>query len=479
MTFNSNYSHKTEPLKHQFEGIKYIEETDAVALFDEQGLGKSKMVIDALVNNIRDKIIDSVLVICKKTLMENWKEEIAFHSYLSSIVISGNVNNKFKLFQNRSDFYIVCYESVASVIDLLEILFDTYNLAIVLDESQKIKNPAAKITETILSIGSMAKKRIIITGTPIANNPEDIWSQYYFLDGGKTLGKDYQVFREEYGINYRSTNVSDYENRLDPLRESILNNSLRRTKDVLSLPDKEYHNVIIEMEGKQRELYDATKKQLLDELEQIINDPDSNITMSTIDNQLVKMLRLVQISSNPRLIDKEYDGAVSKFDKLDELVERIISQNEKCIIWSSFVSNIEELKIRYSRHRPAIIHGGIPIEQRNRHISKFKNDPTRKIMIANPSAAKEGLTLVSANNSIYLDRSFKMDDYLQSQDRIHRIGQTKKCHIYKLLCQETIDEYIDEILQKKEKVLKYTMGDINTIEYGDELTLTYLKKILG
>jgi len=86
-----------------------------------------------------------------------------------------------------------------------------------------------------------------------------------------------------------------------------------------------------------------------------------------------------------------------------------------------------------------------------------------KILIANPAAAKEGLTLTSANNAIYLDRNFKMDDYLQSQDRIHRISQTKKCHIIKLIARNTIDEYIDEILEKKELIAKYALGDSNNL----------------
>lgn len=103
-----------------------------------------------------------------------------------------------------------------------------------------------------------------------------------------------------------------------------------------------------------------------------------------------------------------------------------------------------------------------------------------KILIANPAAAKEGLTLTSSNNAIYLDRNFKMDDYLQSQDRIHRISQTKKCNIIKLIARKTIDEYTDEILEKKELIAKYTLGDFNNLNMKRQsLSKEDLLKILG
>jgi len=106
--------------------------------------------------------------------------------------------------------------------------------------------------------------------------------------------------------------------------------------------------------------------------------------------------------------------------------------------------------------------------------------PKHKILIANPAAAKEGLTLTSANNAIYLDRSFKMDDYLQSQDRIHRISQTKKCNIIKLIARKTIDEYTDEILEKKELVARYALGDSNNLDIKRQcLSKEDLLNILG
>ena len=127
-----------------------------------------------------------------------------------------------------------------------------------------------------------------------------------------------------------------------------------------------------------------------------------------------------------------------------------------------------------------MLFGEVPILDRNEVVERFMKDEKCRLLIANPAAAKEGLTLTRANNAIYLDRSFKMDDYIQSQDRIHRIGQKKKCKIIKMIAKDTIDEYTDEILEKKYLLSQFTLGDIKTMDTPREfLTKEDLLKILG
>ena len=127
-----------------------------------------------------------------------------------------------------------------------------------------------------------------------------------------------------------------------------------------------------------------------------------------------------------------------------------------------------------------MIFGDIAIDDRDKAIIKFMSSSENKVLIANPSAAKEGLTLTAANNAIYLDRNFKMDDYLQSQDRIHRISQKKRCNIIKLIARDTIDEYTDEILEKKELIFKFTIGDTTNLEINKPcLSKDDLMRILG
>jgi SNF2 family DNA or RNA helicase len=121
-----------------------------------------------------------------------------------------------------------------------------------------------------------------------------------------------------------------------------------------------------------------------------------------------------------------------------------------------------------------MLYGDLPIDKRNLNIRAFKIDPECKILVANPAAAREGLTLTSANNAIYLDRNFNLVDYLQSQDRIHRISQTKKCKIIKLIGKGTIDEYVDEILRRKKIIANFVQGESDTLSLGN----TYSKEDL-
>ncbi|HJH27813.1 MAG TPA: helicase [Methanophagales archaeon] len=472
-----DYSPKTTPLSHQIEAIEYIKKHDIVPLFDEQGLGKSKMVIDALCSNIESKEINGALIVCKKTLIDTWKNEIQKHSHLFPVVLSGTKRQRGRSFLTYGHFYIVNYESLVREIELIKLILKNKNFAIVLDESQRIKNPAAMITKAILSLNNLAKKKIIITGTPIANRPEDIWSQFYFLDGGKSFGYDYYEFKKKYDLKLKGEeSLKNYEKDLLELRKKIDKLSIRRTKNILELPEKKYWDVFVDLSKNQQEIYDTVKSELYYE----IKNKGGERIIDEIENYLVKLLRLTQIASNPTLIVEDYDEIPSKFLKLDEIVNNIVENEEKAIIWTSFRKNIRALRRRYNDLGALMIFGDIPIEERNNVVVKFMSMSKYKILIANPAAAKEGLTLTSANNAIYLDRNFKMDDYLQSQDRIHRISQTKKCNIIKLIARNTIDEYTDEILEKKELVAKYALGDSNNLDMKRQcLSKEDLLNILG
>ena len=181
-------------------------------------------------------------------------------------------------------------------------------------------------------------------------------------------------------------------------------------------------------------------------------------------NILKKLLRLTQIASNPSLIDKGYNEIPAKFEKLDNLLKDIASKDEKAIIWTCFVENITILKNRLREYNPLVIHGEIPIKDRMNFVNIFQESDKNKVMIANPAAAREGLTLTKANNAIYLDRNFNLVDYLQSQDRIHRISQTKECNIYKILARKTIDEYIDRLIDVKRDIAGYVQDDFEFLE---------------
>ena len=476
--FLFNLSSKTKPYPYQLEAVEFIRGKEHVPLFDEQGLGKTKIVIDSLLKDIEDDYIDGALIVCKKYLIPTWEDEIIKHSYIKPIILKGTTKELGQKFMAFSYFYIINYDALFSEKERVKMFLNLRKMAIVLDESQRIKNPESKTTKVINEIRVYSKKRIIITGTPIANKPIDIWSQFYFLDGGNLLGDNFEDFKKKYDIDLRDgMPLSERTKSLVSLRDDINDVSIRRLKsDVLELPEKKYEEIHIQLKNSQLELYTKLKEELIIEIEKL----EGNKIFDESQNILKKLLRLTQISSNPKLLIQDFNEIPAKFIELDKLVKKIIDSDEKVIVWSSFNGNIRTLKNRYKKYGASMLYGEIPIKDRNKIVTNFQKLAENKVLIANPAAAKEGLTLTAANNAIYLDRNFNLVDYLQSQDRIHRISQTKTCHIFKILAKNTIDEYIDEILYKKHQVAQFLQGDLKQItDERDFLTKSEILYILG
>lgn len=450
-----HFEPKTQALPHQIEAISYINSHREVALFDEQGLGKTKIVIDSLCNSMKIGDIEGALVVTPMSLIYNWEQEVHKHSFLIPVVLRGTDREKRYKFMTGANFYITNYEAIVAETYRIKRFCKCQKVAIVLDESARIKDPTTKIAQALFQLRPYSLKRIIITGTPVANKPIDLWSQFYFLDSGKLLGCDFNNFK----ARYNEKNPL-YKEHLDELKNIISEHSIRRCKDnVLELPDKKLVNLHVNLIGKQLELYNKLREELRIEVQNLNGD----IIIDEAENILKKLLRLTQIASNPFLIDKGYKETPAKFVLLDILLNDIVEKKEKAIIWTSFVENISILKNRFAQYKPLVIHGKIPLKDRAEAVKAFQESEKNMIMIANPSAAREGLTLTRANNAIYLDRNFNLVDYLQSQDRIHRISQTKVCTIFKILAHNTIDEYIDKIIDLKKEIAGYVQGDLGIL----------------
>ncbi len=462
-------------MQHQVEATSFIRKNKEVALFDEMGLGKTKIVLDSLVQDLHDQIINCVLIVCKKTLVQNWSDEIEKHTNLNTIALMGNEREKGMKFMANAPFYIINYDLLINEVKRIQMFLRIKKAAIVLDESHRIKDPKSKAAQALFSLSHLAKKRIIISGTPVANKPYDIWAQFYFLDCGRKFGSNYESFKKDFSIDLKNNKFNN--EKMSLLREAINSISIRRLKDdVLELPNKKFESVYVDLTGIQKDMYDQLKEELYLEVSQMNGDQIKD----DAENILKRLLRLNQIASNPRLIDRRYNEDPAKFLKLDGLIKKIVFKNEKVIIWTSFIDNILSLKVRYRKYSPVTIYGKMSVEDRNKSVNKFIKDSNCKIMIANPAAAREGLTLTIANNAIYLDRSFNLVDYIQSQDRIHRISQTKDCIILNVLANDTIDLYIDEIIFKKQNIAKFLQGDSNQIMPNkDFLTKKELIQILG
>ena len=180
---------------------------------------------------------------------------------------------------------------------------------------------------------------------------------------------------------------------------------------------------------------------------------------------LKRLLRLVQVASNPLLVDQSYSAEPGKLATARRLVKLALDEGSKAIVWTNFIANADWLARQLADDGSVVVHGNKTIAARNAALDFFKNDPAIRVLVATPASAKEGLTLTVANHAIFFDRSFSLDDYLQAQDRIHRISQKRECHIWNLIATGTVDDWVDMLLAAKHLAAQLVQGDINSEEY--------------
>lgn len=456
---------KLTAFKYQEEAVKAIRDLEYAAIFHEQGLGKTKIAIDILLYWLEKLNIDTVLIVTKKTLVPNWVEEFEAHTYIKPSVLSNNRSNNFYIFNSTERIIVTNFETISSEKERLKLFLKTRSVAIIIDESAKIKNPESKLTKDFFDLSQLFAKRIIMSGTPVANRPYDIWSQIYFLDNGKTLGSNFASFKKDCDLSNdlgdNSERLSRFEKCVSSIFSKIKDFTVRETKNsgIITLPSKVYHDIIVPFEKKQARMYETLRS----EMEITIRKGDDTL-IDESPEAIKRLLRLVQITSNPRLIDDGYKNISSKEKALDQLINSIMSQQESVIVWSSFTENINYLCKKYKQFNSVKITGKMSSEDRIRSVKYFKSGES-KILFATPQSAKEGLTLTIANHSIFYDRGFNLDDYLQAQDRIHRISQQKECHIYNLMIEGSIDIWIDKLLLSKQKAANLAQGDISLEKY--------------
>ena len=453
---------KTDSFPYQMDAVRAARSLNQVAFFHEQGLGKTKIAIDLVLLWLVDDEIDTVFIVTKKALIQNWTEEIALHSHVTPKSLVGSRRENSIALNSPVLIYVMNYEAVFTNQALIQQFLKTCRVGVVLDESQKIKNPFAKISVCFHTLSDSFSKRVIMTGTPVANRPYDIWSQVRFLDGGDSLGLSFEEFRADLDLPSGSAQHAMYGKRLAGVTDKIRHFSIRHTKKTagIQLPDKTFLTHRVELAPQQTEIYESYREELRYQL----SGPHGTF-LDEAELVLKRLLRLVQCSSNPSMLDSSYTEIPSKFTKLVELLDEIDVSKHKVIVWSCFIKNIDWLGERLENFQPQKVHGRMQLWERNEAIRLFKIRNSCRLLLATPGAAKEGLTLTVANHAVFYDRSFSLDDYLQAQDRIHRISQASECFVHNLVAAGTVDEWVDTLLNAKFLAAQLTQGDIGSEEF--------------
>ena len=488
----SSFPFKRKPYSHQITGIEFLMLNPACALLDEMGCGKSFQIASSVAMLLQNKSIDRCIIVAPKSLVRTWQEEISLATSIPFTVIEGSPAQRAKLIKSDSPIFIVHYEGIRLEKDALANWIQDGEGMIVFDESQRIKNLIAQTTVSAKYIRNSAKRCVIATGTPIANRPIDLFAQYYVMDNGNTFGTSFPAFKNtfcyidilEINQGRRKVKIEKFigVRNGEELRKRIQATSLRRLKnEVLDLPPIIYKDYSIELKAEQKTIYAKMRDSVRSEIE---NMSPEEYSMQA-NNIVVRLLRLSQISSNPKLIDPKYNGPNAKITELDDILNDVFSdETKKVILWSHFVGNVNYLKDFYAETWGAVGHTGeMNIEDRAHSVEEFQNNPECRLFIATPQSAKEGLTLLprdgkmKADTMIYMDLNFDGGSYVQSQARFHRIGQnSEKCLVIHLIGIDTVDEYIKKSLidkiQTASQILDNTSQDqLNNLK-GEKVTLS-------
>ena len=313
------------------------------AVFHEQGLGKTKIAIDLILLWLSQDVVDTVFIVTKKILVKNWVDELAAHSWVTPGILSDDRRTNSTLLNSPVLMYVLNYEVVATNLELIRDFLHTCRVGAVLDESQKIKNPGTRLARGFHSLSSGFERRVIMTGTPAANRPYDIWSQVKFLDDGVALGRSYEAFRESHDLpkDPAKPDISAYGQRLAKVMDAIRAFSVRETKRTagIQLPTKTIRTHLIDLAPRQAEMYRSYRDQLALEF----GDELDNRILDDAEAILKRLLRLVQCASNPGLIDRSYTECPGKFPKLLALLDTAVESGEKLVVWTRFVDNVEWL----------------------------------------------------------------------------------------------------------------------------------------
>lgn len=464
----AGFNFKTTPYSHQREGVLFGLANNTFLLGDDQGLGKTKEIIDLAIARKVSEGMKHCLIICGVNGTKyNWVDEVRLHSNEDAWVIGtrytkrrpvkmiegtgqdklddlNNLPPHFFIVTNIETLRALAYKEKKGkvenyrfpIAEKIQKLCESGEIGMVaFDEAHKAKNPTSQQGEALLSI--RPKYAIPMSGTFLLNNPLDLYVPLKWA--GYETHSFYQ-YKQHYCQmgGYNNKDVIGYKN-LDELRALLNNVMLRRTKyDVLDLPPKVHTVEYVDMTKEQMRVYADVKAELKSCIDKIKvhNDP------------LSQMIRLRQVTGYPGILSTTITESV-KMDRMVELVDEIAAVGQKAIVYSQWEMMTEVARKKLSAYNPAYITGGVKSEDRMAEMERFQTDPNCKVIVGTIGALGTGFTLTAATNVIFLDEPWNRAIKDQAEDRAHRIGTKGTVRIITLVCKDTIDERILHLVEKK------------------------------
>jgi len=473
--FLSTYPFKNKPFVHQQAYLQRFWEYQVAALFADMGTGKSFMLINNVAMLYDKGKLNGFLIVAPKGVYRNWYDteipkHLPDHVVYRMAIWSPNPR---KAEQKAMDDLFTVTEDLKILVMNIE-AFSTakgtayakrfllvHNAMMAIDESTTIKTPGSARSKNTEKVGRGARYRRILTGSPVTKSPMDLYQQCAFLSDDCLDVSSYYVFQARYAVTVeRQLNTHSFKQivgyrRLDELKEKLDRFAYRvKKEECLDLPDKLYVKREVDLTPEQLKYYNEMKAFAMAQI-------DGGL-VSTV-NALTQLMRLHQIVCGHVKLD---DGTVIELPnkRMDELLSVVEETDGKLIIWANYRHDIEAIKLalskEYGMNSVGMYYGDTEMDERKRVLEEFQNpDSEMRFFVGNPSTGGYGLTLTAANTMVYYSNSFDLEKRLQSEDRAHRIGQTKNVTYIDLIAVGTVDEKIVKALRAKIDIATQVLGE--------------------
>jgi non-specific serine/threonine protein kinase len=413
-------------------------------LADDMGLGKTVQTLALLQKIYEDGEELPSLIVVPTTPLFNWQKEIErFTPNLDVMVYAGSDRKELADEFSNHQIVLTSYAILRRDVDVLK---EQEFFYVILDESQNIKNAISVNAHAARAL--TARHRLALSGTPVENNLMELWSQFTFLNPGM-LGSE-RTFAENFAKPIER--LAD-EHASTALKQLIFPFLLRRTKELVAteLPQKVESTVYCDMDVEQKRAYEYWRRYFRDSILKSIESVGFQRSKIKV---LEGLMRLRQICCHPRLVDSNYAGTSGKFDAFIEMLDDILAEGHKVLVFSQFVKMLDILR-RHCDHENIVyeyLDGST--KKRRERVERFQSNENVKLFLISLKAGGTGLNLTAADYVIHYDPWWNPAVEMQATDRTHRIGQTKQVFAYKLITRESVEEKILALQERKQALVK-------------------------
>ncbi|MFC0863356.1 DEAD/DEAH box helicase [Sphaerimonospora cavernae] len=425
-------------------------------LADDMGLGKTAQTLSLLAKERESgEPVGATLLVCPMSLLTNWQKEAARFAPSLDVYLHHGAGR-------------LRGEELAERVGAADLVLTTYGTAlrdrdalagfgwgrIVCDEAQAIKNSAARQAQAVRSLP--ARTRLALTGTPVENHLAELWSIMEFCNPG-LLGQA-AAFRQRYQEPIERHGDEAATAALKRATGPFVLRRLKTDKTIISdLPEKMEMKVWCTLTPEQASLYQAIVEDMMDRIA-------ASEGIERHGNVLATMTKLKQVCNHPAHLLKDgsrLPGRSGKLARLEELAEEIVGEGDKALVFTQYAEFGSMLQPYLTAHldRPVLwLHGGLPKKRRDALVERFQNDDEPMIFLLSLKAAGTGLNLTAANHVIHVDRWWNPAVENQATDRAFRIGQRRNVQVRKFICAGTLEERIDEMIERKLALAQSVVG---------------------